>query len=72
MAKSSRWLAVRYAMVRWAEKCRTVRMGNCSDIMTKCLVGPAFIRHRATILGTGWPGSKDAEPEEAAAGELAE
>ena len=61
MAKSSRWLAVRYAMVRWAEKCRTIRMGkttsegNCGDIMTKCLVGPAFVRHRATILGMGWP-----------------
>ena len=60
MTKSTRWLAVRYAMLRWAEKCRTIRLaktasaGNCGDIMTKCLTGPVFFRHRATVLGLVW------------------
>ncbi len=41
MAKSSRWLATRYAMIRWAERCNAVRLAhitstdNCADIMTK-------------------------------------
>ena len=57
MAKSSRWLATRYAMIRWAERCNAVRLAhipshdNCADIMTKCLTGDAFRRHRATVLG---------------------
>ena len=44
MAKSSRWMAVRYAMLRWAETCLTARLGkttsvgNCADIMTKCVI----------------------------------
>ncbi len=24
---------------------------NCADIVTKCLVGEAFFRHRKTVLG---------------------
>jgi hypothetical protein len=57
MAKSSRWLATRYAMIRWAERCKTARIAklasraNCADIMTKCLTGELFMRHRATVLG---------------------
>ena len=57
MAKSSRWLATRYAMIRWAERCKTVRLAqiasedNCADIMTKCLTGALFRRHRAKVLG---------------------
>jgi hypothetical protein len=57
MTKSTRWLGTRYAMLRWVEYCRIVRMGqvdsaaNCGDLMTKCLVGPTFFRHRATVLG---------------------
>jgi hypothetical protein len=57
MTKSTRWLGTRYAMVRWVEYCRIVRMGqvdsaaNCGDLMTKCLVGPTFFRHRARVLG---------------------
>ena len=57
MAKSSRWMAVRYAMVRWAETCLTARLGkttsvgNCVDIMTKCVTGALFFKHRAGVLG---------------------
>ena len=55
MTKST--LGTRYAMIRWVEYCRIIRMGqvdsaaNCGDLMTKCLVGPTFFRHRATVLG---------------------
>ena len=61
MTKSTRWLATRYAMLRWAEASRTVRLAkvaaadNPADIMTKCLVGPAFVRHRARVLGLPSP-----------------
>ena len=61
MAKSSRWLATRYAMIRWAERCKTARLAqiasrdNCADIMTKCLTGPGFYRHRAQVLGLPMP-----------------
>ena len=57
MAKSSRWLATRHAMIRWAARCRTARLvklssaSNCGDIMTKCLTGETFRRHRDTVLG---------------------
>jgi len=63
MAKSSRWLATRYAMIRWAERCHTARLAhiascdNCADIMTKCLTGPEFFRHRARVLGLPMPTS---------------
>jgi hypothetical protein len=68
MAKSSRWLATRYAMIRWAERCRTIRLarveaaGNCADIMTKCLTGTTFFRHRSTILGLPQQPPEPAEP----------
>ena len=57
MTKSSRWLATRYALLRWVDFCRiarTAKVGtafNCGDIMTKCLTGPLFFRHRARVLG---------------------
>ena len=57
MTKSTRWLGTRYAMIRWVEYCSIVRMGqvdttgNCGDLMTKCVVGPTFFRHRARVLG---------------------
>ena len=57
MTKSTRWLGTRYAMIRWVEYCRIARMAqlgsayNCGEIMTKCLVGPLFFRHRARVLG---------------------
>ena len=64
---STRWLGTRYAMIRWVEYCRIIRMSqvvsaaNCGDLMTTCLVGPTFFRHRATVLWTrragprSWP-----------------
>jgi hypothetical protein len=57
LRKSSRWMATRYAMMRWGLACSTIRLAkvaaadNCADIVTKCLVGEAFVRHRRTILG---------------------
>jgi hypothetical protein len=57
LSKSSRWMASRYAMIRWGLACGTIDLAkvpaadNCADIVTKCLVGEAFFRHRATILG---------------------
>jgi hypothetical protein len=48
-------------MIRWAERCRAIRLarveatGNCADIMTKCLTGTTFFRHRSTIPGLPQP-----------------
>ena len=59
MTKSTRWLGTRYALIRWVEYCRIARMAqlgsarNCGDLMTKCLVGPLFFKHRARALGMG-------------------
>ncbi len=50
-------MATRYAMIRWGLARKTIRLmkvpaaDNVADIVTKCLTGAAFIRHRATILG---------------------
>jgi hypothetical protein len=50
-------------MTRWTERCNAVRLAhilshdNCVDIMTKCLTGDAFRRHRATVLGLSAPGA---------------
>ena len=55
--KNSRWMASRYAMVRWGIECGTVELllekgtGNCADIFTKALTGEVFVRHRAVVLG---------------------
>ena len=57
LKKSSRWMATRYAMIRWGLACKTIRLmkvaavDNVADIVTKCLTGAPFIRHRSTILG---------------------
>jgi hypothetical protein len=57
LKKSSRWMATRYAMIRWGLRCRSIRLAkvaaddNCSDIVTKVLTGELFERHRHTILG---------------------
>jgi hypothetical protein len=46
--KNSRWMATRYAMVRWGIECGTIDLltvegsGNCADIFTKALVGASF------------------------------
>ena len=57
LGKSSRWLAARYAMIRFGIACRAIAPRKCAaadnvaDIVTKPLGGPAYARHRATILG---------------------
>ena len=57
LKKSSRWMATRYAMIRWGLLCRSIRLAkvaadrNCADIVTKVLTGELFERHRHTILG---------------------
>ena len=60
--KNSRWMATRYAMVRWGIECGSIDLRlvphrgdretekNCSDIFTKALVGETFVRHRRTVL----------------------
>jgi len=57
LSKSSRWMATRYAMIRWGLSCGTIELAkvpaedNCADIVTKCLTGALFFKHRARILG---------------------
>ena len=56
-AKTSRWLAARYAMIRYGKAGRAILplkidgKENVADIVTKALVGAVFEKHRATILG---------------------
>ena len=57
LGKSSRWLAARYAMIRFGIACGAIiprkraASDNVADLVTKALGGAAFARHRATILG---------------------
>ena len=57
LAKKSRWIAMRYAMLRWGISCCTIEprkrpsSRNPSDGLTKCLVGRAFENARARLLG---------------------
>ena len=57
LKKSSRWMATRYAMIRWGLRCRSIRLAkvaaerNCADIVTKVLTGVLFERLRVNILG---------------------
>ena len=57
LAKKSRWMAMRYAMLRWGMHCRTIEpvkkssAENPADALTKCMVGPTFLRARARLLG---------------------
>ena len=66
LKKSSRWMASRYAMIRWGLACQTIELkkvpaaDNCADIVTKCLTGEAFYRHRRTILGLELEGGVEA------------
>jgi len=61
LAKKSRWMAMRYAMLRWGIACGTIdprklpSSQNPSDGLTKCLVGRAFICARARLLGHPMP-----------------
>ena len=71
LAKSSRWLATRYAMIRHGRACGLIDSikvkseDNVADIVTKPLTGETFIRHRATILGLSrWRSGQGARRED--------
>jgi len=57
LGKSSRWLAARYAMIRFGIMCGAITAckrdaaDNVSDIVTKPLTVATFAKHRATIQG---------------------
>jgi hypothetical protein len=57
LVRSSRWLAMRYAMLRWGIRCGAIRPlkraseDNPADGLTKCITGAAFTRARARLLG---------------------
>jgi hypothetical protein len=57
LRKSSRWLATRYALLRWGLACRTITLEkvlsalNPANGLTKALVGDAFLQSRAFLLG---------------------
>ena len=57
LQKSLRWMASRYAMIRWGLRSGTIDLrkvpaaDNCADIVTKVLTGEPVYRHRDTILG---------------------
>ena len=61
LAKKSRWMAMRYAMLRWGIMCGTIdprkrpSAHNPSDGLTKCLVGTPFTHARARLLGLPLP-----------------
>ena len=61
LSKGSRWMAMRYAMLRWGIMCGTIdphkRPSACnpSDGLTKCLVGKPFMNARARLLGHPLP-----------------
>ena len=61
LAKKSRWMAMRYAMLRWGIMCGTIdprkrpSAHNPSDGLTKCLVGTPFANARARLLGLPLP-----------------
>ena len=61
LAKSSRWMAMRYAMLRWGIACGSITprkrpsSENPADGLTKCLTGAAFERARARLLGYPLP-----------------
>ena len=57
LTKATRWMAMRYAMIRWGTACRTIlptklpSADNPSDGFTKCLTGARFVSARAFLLG---------------------
>jgi hypothetical protein len=66
-------MGTRYAMVRYAEDSDTIRLrkiraeSNVADIVTKCLVGAAFLTNRARILGLPYQATQDEAATEDAA-----
>jgi hypothetical protein len=61
ITRDSRWMAMRYAMIRWGKTCATIAprkldsSDNPADGNTKCLTGPAFIAARNRLLGYPQP-----------------
>ena len=61
LAKKSRWMAMRYAMLRWGIACGSIvplkrpSSRNPADALTKCLTGPPFLNARARLLGLPLP-----------------
>ena len=57
LSKSSRWLATRYAMIRFGIACGAIKPTKCpaednlSDILTKAITGARFEKLRAAVLG---------------------
>ena len=57
LIRSSRWLAAKYAMLRWGLACGTITLDkvaaefNVADIMTKPITGRRFFALRARVLG---------------------
>ena len=57
MTRATRWLAAKYAMIRWGTACRAITLGQVSsedmvaDILTKAIVGVRFYSLRARVLG---------------------
>ncbi len=57
MTRATRWLAAKYAMVRWGIACRAIALGQDSsedqiaDIVTKPLVGTRYYSLRARVIG---------------------
>jgi hypothetical protein len=61
LAKASRWMAMRYVMLRWGIACGTISPRklltamNPADGLTKCLTGKPFENGRARLLGLPVP-----------------
>ena len=57
LVRSSRWLAAKYAMLRWGLVCGTISLdkvsgdSNLADLMTKPITGRRFFALRARVLG---------------------
>ncbi len=57
MNRATRFLAAKYAMIRWGIACRAIHLGQVSsedqiaDIVTKAIVGTRFYFLRARVLG---------------------
>ena len=55
--RKTRWLAAKYAMIRWGVACRAIHLARVAsedmvaDIVTKAIVGAAFYALRARVLG---------------------
>ena len=60
LTKATRWMAMRYAMIRWGTACKSIDPTklstdeNPADGFTKCLTGPRFVAARAFLL-LGYP-----------------